>query len=114
MKKIQIHDCRLMILNMSGLHVSGVQTDVFEAGQWTRKNDFSKHIRWGCATFIPGDDNAVYIYGGDFNLKELWVYTFDEDKFTPMADMDVVLTFPSCTGFIKSDQSMAIVVAGEY
>ena len=94
------------------------ETFVFQDGQWKEGARFpwpSTNFELACATFIPENDNMVYITGGWDNgdVDVIYRYDIENDVYEePGFNLRKPNRRHACTGFVQNGNEYLVVAGG--
>ena len=95
------------------------QTWIFKDGKWEERSehpDELKNIHWACATFLPNNDNNVYLTGGRTfsDLDTVYRYSIKDDKYERLPfTLDYKIQRHSCAGFVDKNSEEFIIVISD-
>ena len=97
-------------------YASKLQTWIFNDGKWSERAKHPKELEntyWACATFIPNDDNNVYLTGGfkGGNLDTVYRYSIKDDTYEKLSfALDDKVRHHACAGYINEKFEEFIIV----
>ena len=87
---------------------------VFKNGNWKKMKNTQTQFEASCATFIPDNDNDVYISGGrDKRAQDkVFRYSFDQDDYEEITELPQNVRSHACTGYVESGLEYLVVAGG--
>ena len=85
-------------------------SEVLQNGEWTQIKNFPTAMWGGCATFVPGHNNKVYISGGYQDVvastitDKIYAYDFEADEYELIGNTpETPLAYHGCVGITNSE-----------
>lgn len=105
------------ITSQNGIGFLAISYDAFllKNKEWKYIDTHPRLFLRSCSTFIPGNQNDIYITGGkESSGKSIYRYDIEKDGFTEPTELVREVRSHACSGFIDNDGKENLVVAGGY